>query len=269
MKLGLLCVVIAALASAEYQPNWNSLDKRPLPEWYDEAKLGIFIVWGLYSVPSYGGGLKKGGANGEWFWYEWVARKEPWAIEFMEKNYPPGFTFPDFAPMFKAELYDPAKWAGLIEQSGAKYTVLATKHHSGWCNWPTETAWNWNAMDTGPHRDLVGDLAAVIKNTTKVHFGVYFSQFEWFNPLHLQDKNNGFKTQTYVEQVSLPQMHELVNMYKPDVIFSDGDWDAPDTYWNSTEFLTWLYNKRYREPSIFNVLLAVFTYDNFSILNYV
>ena len=99
-------------------------------------------------------------------------------------------------------------------------------------------------MDTGPHRDLVGDLAAAIRNNTDIHFGLYFSQFEWFNPLYLQDKANQFKTQTYVKDVSLPQMYEIVNMYKPDVIWSDGDWEATDTYWNSTEFLAWLYNDR-------------------------
>ena len=54
-------------------------------------------------------------------------------------------------------------------------------------------------MDTGPHRDLVGDLASAIRNNTDIHFGLYFSQFEWFNPLYLQDKANGFKTQTYVK----------------------------------------------------------------------
>ena len=82
--------------------------------------------------------------------------------------------------------------------------MLTSKHHEGFTNWPSKTAWNWNAMDTGPHRDLVGDLASAIRNNTDLHFGLYFSQFEWFNPLYLQDKANGFKTQTYVEVRLMP-----------------------------------------------------------------
>ena len=107
--------VIISHISAQYQPNWESLDKRPLPAWYDEAKFGIFVVWGLYSVPSF---------NNEWFWYRWKAQKVPAVVEFMEKNYPPGFTYPDFAPMFKAELFEPEKWATLFQSSGAKYVEL-------------------------------------------------------------------------------------------------------------------------------------------------
>ena len=161
--LWLVCLPVFA---AQYQPNWDSLDKRPLPSWYDESKFGIFISWGLFSVPSFGN---------EWFWYRWK-EGTPEYVEFMNKTYPPGFTYADFAPMFKAEMYDPDHWADVIQRSGAKYasyvftfnnliipfssghryTVFITKHHSGWCNWPTKTSWNWNSMDTGPHRDLTG-----------------------------------------------------------------------------------------------------------------
>ena len=98
-------------------------------------------------------------------------------------------------------------------------------------------------MDTGPQMDLVGALASAIRNRTDVHFGLYFSQFEWFNDWYLADKAAKFTTQVYPSMVSLPQMHELVNMYLPEIIWSDGDWEAPDTYWNSTEFLAWLYNE--------------------------
>ena len=97
--------------SAQYQPNWDSLDKRPLPEWYDEVKFGIFMHWGVYSVPSF---------SSEWFWEQWKGRKQANVVDFMNKNYPPDFTYPDFAPMFKAELFDPKYWASLFKQSGAR-----------------------------------------------------------------------------------------------------------------------------------------------------
>ena len=66
--------------------------------------------------------------------------------------------------------------------------------------------------------------------------------FEWFNPLYMADEKSGFKTQDFVFTKALPELVQLVTNYKPDLIWSDGDWHAPDTYWNSTEFLAWLYN---------------------------
>lgn len=92
-------------------------------------------------------------------------------------------------------------------------------------------------------------------------FGVYHSLYEWFNPLYLSDKNNGFKTQEFVavsfatlscissgdnsillQKKTMPELYDLVNTYKPDVIWSDGDWETSAEYWNSTNFLSWLYN---------------------------
>ena len=75
-----------------------------------------------------------------------------------------------------------------------------------------------------------------------LHFGLYHSMFEWFNPLYLADAASGFKNQDFVFGKALPDLVQLVKNYKPDLIWSDGDWTAPDTYWNSTEFLAWLYN---------------------------
>ena len=110
-----------SLVSAQYQPNWESLDARPLPEWYDQAKFGIILHWGVYSVPSYGGGPAHG--QSEWFWFDWLGRKQEWAIDFLQRNYPDGFTYPDFAPSFTAELFDPDEWADLFQMSGARWVL--------------------------------------------------------------------------------------------------------------------------------------------------
>ena len=99
------------LVSSRYQPTWESLDSRPLPAWYDEAKFGIFMHWGVYSVPSFGS---------EWFWKYWKGMQKPEYVEFMKKNYPPNFEYADFAPMFRAEFFDPVAWAKLLTQSGAR-----------------------------------------------------------------------------------------------------------------------------------------------------
>lgn len=95
----------------DYRPTWDSLDSRPLPEWYDDAKFGVMMHWGVYSVPSFGS---------EWFWNHWKQRNYSSCIEFMKKNYPPGFTYADFAPMFKAEFFDADVFTDLIKKSGAR-----------------------------------------------------------------------------------------------------------------------------------------------------
>ena len=102
---------MSSVVSCHYEPNWDSLDKRPLPAWYDEAKFAIFISWGVFLVPAFGS---------EWFWYYWQYKKDKAFVDFMKKNYPPGFTYADFAPQFTAEFYDPDHWADIIEASGAK-----------------------------------------------------------------------------------------------------------------------------------------------------
>ena len=103
----LFCFVVA---SGEYQPTWDSLNSRPLPKWYDQSKFGIFLHWGVYSVPSF---------SSEWFWHQWK-QNQPKYVEFMKENYPPGFEYPDFAPKFNAELFDPVAWAELFKKAGAK-----------------------------------------------------------------------------------------------------------------------------------------------------
>lgn len=216
-----------------YTPDWNSLDTRPLPKWYDEAKVGIFIHWGVYSVPSYGT---------EWFWWYWKGTQVKDYVEYMDRCYKPGFTYQEFAKDFTAELFDPNEWAQIFEQSGAKYIVLTTKHHEGYTLWPSKYSFGWNSMEVGPHKDLVGELRDAVVKNTKLHFGIYHSLFEWFNPLHLKDKENNLATQEFVTNKVWPEMIELVERYKPDVFWSDGDQGPTDEYWKSKEFIAWLYN---------------------------
>ena len=114
----LLCYL--KYSSGIYTPDWASLDSRVLPQWYDEAKVGVFMHMGVFSVPSYGWGELAGGSAGEWFWWDWKGAKNKHYIDYMEKNYRPGFSYADFAPMFKAEFFDPNQWADIFQASGAR-----------------------------------------------------------------------------------------------------------------------------------------------------
>ncbi len=237
-KLRVTCFLFCAtfFASAQsFTPTWQSLDARAVPQWYQDAKFGIFIHWGVYSVPAY---CEKG-SYAEWYQNGLnngdSARLKYHQAKFGNKSYY------QFADDFKAELFNPDEWAKVFEQSGAKYIVLTSKHHDGFCLWPSEQAnstWGrqWNAVDAGPHRDLLGDLFTAVRKTS-VHPGMYYSLYEWYNPLWLKDRAQ------YVSTHMWPQMKELVNTYRPDVFWTDGDWDAPDDLWKSKEFLTWLYNE--------------------------
>lgn len=222
-----------------YEAKWSSLDKRPVPEWFGKAKLGIFIHWGIYSVPAFAPKRKDvestGEAYSEWYGYQYLDKKKAY-WDFHKKTYGEDFKYEDFAPMFKAELFDAEKWAELIANSGAKYVTLTSKHHDGFCLWPSEYAWNWNSVDIGPHRDICGELReALLKRDIKP--GLYYSIYEWFRPVYLKDPEQ------YAIEHMIPQMKELITKYKPPILFTDGEWDHPSKTWHSEEFLEWLFNE--------------------------
>ena len=106
---------ISVVSCIRYQPNWDSLDSRPLPTWYDESKIGIFIHWGVFAVPSF---------RSEWFWSDWIQAKDADCTAYMKDNFKPDFTYPDFAKEFTAEFYDPDQWAEIFNASGARYPNL-------------------------------------------------------------------------------------------------------------------------------------------------
>ena len=234
-RLLLSLLVVGSLSAQPYLPNWESLDSRPVPRWFSDAKFGIFIHWGVYAVP----GFTTKGGYAEWY-QQGLETGDSAKKEFHRKKFG-NLTYYQLADQFKAELYQPDEWAKLFEQSGAKYIVLTSKHHDGFALWPSNEAsrtwgFGWNALVAGPRRDLLGDLFRAVRKTS-VRAGMYYSLYEWFNPLWKSDRNK------YVSEHMWPQMKELINNYQPDVFWTDGDWDANDETWKSKDFLTWLYNE--------------------------
>ena len=241
-SISLLTIFVAITATAQhYEANWQSLNTRGIPSWFKEAKFGIFIHWGVYAVPSYAPVIKNSGVSyAEWYWYR-INEGNKYFKDFHEKNYGENFQYPQFESQFTASMFDPNQWANVFKRSGAKYVVLTSKHHEGYCLWNSAEAdrdWGhpWNAVTGTPRRDLLGDLTNAVRNAG-LKMGYYYSLYEWFNPLWQKDKSR------FVAEHMIPQFKDLVSRYKPSVIFSDGEWELTDTQWRSAELLAWLFNE--------------------------
>ena len=234
-----LAVAVACGAQAKtYEANWESLNARPCPAWWTEAKFGIFIHWGLYSVPAFAPANEKSvyDCYAEHYWRFLDKAKNPKFVEHHQKHYP-GKSYEDFAPLFTAENFRPEQWADLFRRSGAKYVVLTSKHHEGFALWPSRYSQYWNAGAIGPKRDLCGELTAAVK-AAGLHMGFYYSLLEWFHPLYNKENIDRF-----VAEVNLPQIKELVNAYRPEIVWTDGEWDYPWQTHRGPELLAWLYNE--------------------------
>ncbi len=244
--LGLLDIRLDRVAAKRrYEPAWESIDARPAPQWYLDAKFGVFICWGLYSVPAW----SPKGKYAEWYQY-WLQENafDGKVRDFHDATYGSDFAFKDFAPLFKAELFEPDEWAELIEKAGAKYIVFTTKHHSGYTLWPSaeaEEAYGpaYNPAKVGSGRDLVGDLVAAMRKR-EIRAGLYYSLYEWYHPLWKSDR------QRFVDEHLFPQFKDLVTRYRPDIIWSDGEWDMPWEKWRSPELLAWLFNNAPNERDL-------------------
>ncbi len=161
-RAALLKEVDAVDNQGPFRPDWESLQKYEAPEWYQDAKFGIFIHWGAYSVPAF---------SSEWYprnMYEpgFDAYKHHIATYGTQDK----FGYKDFIPMFKAERFDPSAWAELFKKAGAKYVVPVAEHHDGFAMYDSGLS-DWTAAKMGPHRDVIGDLSKAVR-AEGLHFGV-------------------------------------------------------------------------------------------------
>jgi alpha-L-fucosidase len=155
----------------QFEPTWESLLGYTIPRWYEDAKLGIFIHWGIYSVPAFGN---------EWYPRNMYQQGSP-AFEHHVATYGPQteFGYKDFIPQLTAAQYDPAAWARLFKEAGACYVVPVAEHHDGFAMYDCSFS-EWTAVKMGPRRDLIGELAQAVRDEGLV-FGVSYHRAEnWF-----------------------------------------------------------------------------------------
>ena len=233
-----LCSVASAFAADKYEATWESLNSRPCPQWWKDAKFGIFIHWGVYCVPAFAPTDAKSvyDCYAEWYGGKLGSKKTDAYREHQAEHFH-GKSYPDLAAEFTAKDFKAADWAALFRAAGAKYVVLTSKHHEGFPLWKCTTSPYFNATVMGPKRDICGELSEAVK-AAGLHMGFYYSLLEWKHPLYCKERIDEF-----VEKVNLPQLHELVESYRPDIVWTDGEWDYPWETWRGPEFLTWLYNE--------------------------
>jgi alpha-L-fucosidase len=158
-----------------FLPNWESLAKYQIPEWYKDAKFGIFIHWGVYSVPGYGN---------EWYPREMYnatkSRRGIYQHHLDTYGKPSEFGYKDFIPQFKAEKFDAAEWAQLFKDAGAKYVIPVAEHHDGFPMYDSDYT-EWSAAKMGPKRDIIGELSQAVREEG-LTFGLSSHRVEnwWF-----------------------------------------------------------------------------------------
>ncbi|EWH08962.1 alpha-L-fucosidase [Catenovulum agarivorans DS-2] len=242
-----------------YKASFDSFTQYEIPAWYQDAKFGIFIHWGVYSVPAY---------NGEWYPRK-MYRDEKWSDEkeHHAKTWGPQteFGYKDFVPMFKAEKFNADEWLRIIKNSGAKYIVPVAEHHDGFSMYDNSYT-RWDSVEMGPKRDIIGELK-VATEKAGLHFGLSSHRAEnwWFfdggreMPSDVQDDAyrdlygpavNKASTEAGITPVSqeflddwLLRTVELVDKYEPELIWFDW-WIAQKQFHEHVQkFTGYYYNK--------------------------
>ena len=238
-----LVVFCRPLMAQQVEPDWHSIAQHGYPQWFSDAKLGIFIHWGLYSIPAYAG--REG--YGEWFYKGLMSGDR--GRQNMMRRFGGDSTqsalqqYALLTKQWNAEMWNPDEWATLFKKAGAQYVLLVTKHHDGYClwDWDTPILKNWTSVQSGPKRNIVDELTTAVRKQG-MRMGFYFSLAEWTNPLHTWTVSPNDSLGTYVETYMIPQFKDLVSKYKPSIIFADGEWDNSSEQWHARELISWYYN---------------------------
>jgi alpha-L-fucosidase len=248
----------AAQAREPYKADWQSLSKHQNPQWLLDAKFGIYAHWGVYSVAAY---------KSEWYgkmMYDPDDKRGAW--EYHQKRFGPQSKvgYKDLIPMFKAEKFNPGEWAALIQESGARYAGIAVVHHDGFGLWDSDV-YKWNAGKMGPKRDLYGDLVKALRARKLKIVATEHNMrtYDWYLPrperqakqkaegIDLYDpKYADFYWNHYTSekadfmQVWKRKLHEVIDKYRPDVLWFDGgDFTSPGVAESVLDTLAHYYNQ--------------------------
>lgn len=253
--------------SKKFEPTLLSLNTHQVPEWFEDAKFGMFIDYGLYSVGGWASSKGNGAVYPDWFLSTMYS--DPDTKKYTEEHFGKGFERDDFIPLFKAEKFDPKELAKIAAEAGMKYVVPFCKHHDGFCLWPSSYT-KRDVGDVGPQRDLIGPLVKACNNEG-LKFGFYFSLEEWEYPilvngekqLRIWNANNPqrpFDTipydakiwdkrvsgkipvKDYYRDYMRPQAKEFIDKYDPDLIWFDGEWVTPTSMSHAPEIVSYYYN---------------------------
>ncbi|HEV2276110.1 MAG TPA: alpha-L-fucosidase [Acidobacteriaceae bacterium] len=268
-RSAILSQVDRGASDGPFRPDWGSLSKYEVPAWYRDAKFGIFIHWGVYSVPAFGS--------------EWYPRNMYIAgskeNQHQVATYGPltKFGYKDFIPMFKAEHYDPQAWAHLFQEAGARYVIPVFEHHDGFQMYDSNLS-DWTAAKMGPHRDVAGDLEKAVR-AEGLHFGASSHRIEhdWFlnggraipsdvndpryaafyGPAQIQvldAKNDLAQDWTHVSPAYaedwLARDAEIVQKYHPDIIFFDWWIGQPAVRPYLAKFAAYYYNESLKKGPV-------------------
>ena len=248
------------------QPDWQSLTGYSTPEWYRDAKFGIFIHWGVYSVAAY---------KGEWYPRHAYERTGEYANYYQHQittyGPMPKVGYKDLIPLFKAEHFDPQAWATLFREAGARYVVPVAEHHDGFAMYDSKLS-DWTAVKMGPHRDVIGELAkAIHAQGMKLGLSSHRAEHDWFyeygrtfdsdvndpryaalyGPAHPSQSAKGEDGQdvdwTFVSDAYLndwlARSSEIVQDYHPDLMYFDW-WVGQPRFRNAlAEFAAFYYNQ--------------------------
>jgi alpha-L-fucosidase len=238
-----------------YRPDWETLRNHEIPQWFKDAKFGIFIGWGVYAVP---------GAVNEWYPHNMYRPGDPAYQDFVKRyGSLDKIGYKDFIPSFRAEKWDPADWAKLFRQSGAKYVIPIAEHHDGFSMYDCSLS-DWTVVKMGPRRDVLAELSAAVR-AAGLHFGLsshraehnyyydegrsirsdvndpkyasfYGPAHQWLNDPRFLPTNEW----TYVSEAWtrdwLARAVELVEKYKPELVYFDGGNGQPAFRPAMTEF---------------------------------
>jgi alpha-L-fucosidase len=253
-------------AAGPFRPAWDSLKQYQVPDWYLDAKFGIFIHWGVYSVPAFGS---------EWYPRQMYMEGTPEFKHHLATYGPQSkFGYKDFIPMFRAEKFDAARWAELFRKAGAKYVVPVAEHHDGFPMYDCSFT-EWSAAKMGPKRDIVGELAAAVRKEG-LHFGASSHRIEhWFfmeggrrfdsdvrdprfeafyGPAQPEKTADGKENQPSEAHMRdwLARTSEIVDKYKPDLVWFDWWIEQPVMQPYLEKFAAFYYNRaqQWKSPGV-------------------